>query len=373
MKTRAPKLLAGSVSTLLLGLAVLVGSSGCNGQGNTTVAPKGNGTTTTGGGEVSEETTVTIGTAPVGGAFRPIGDALASVLDENEGDNNWKIQSKGTKGSRQNILELDSGVVKLGLSNSAISYHAVNGTGVWDKEYEIRAVLTLAPNIGVFISKADAGIETIGDLKGKRVSVGPPGAGFDMFLGPLLEEHGVTYDDITPVNENYSNSVGLLGDGNIDAAFMGGAIPLPALTQACTSHDIKFISYDESTRKVLIEKYPFFQHATIPAANADGKPTYKGLTADVPAMNVGSMHLITTIDEDEELIYQVTKTLWEQRQEIANRHGAGKSINEENAARFTGTPFHAGAIRFYKEIGIWKGADSGNAAEGDGDAQNKVE
>jgi len=176
----------------------------------------------------------------------------------------------------------------------------------------------------------------------------------------------VTYDDFTRVNQNYSDSVGLLGDGNIDVAFMGGAVPLPALTQACTSHAIQFIAYDEAVRTNLIannEKYPFFQDGKIPATNADGKPTYKGLTADVPALDVGSMHLITTIDEDEELIYQVTKTLWEQRVEIGKRQpAAGKAINEKNAPRFTGTPFHDGAIRFYKEIGIWID-ESGDKAE----------
>jgi TRAP transporter TAXI family solute receptor len=338
----------------LLATAILIGTigcSGCNSEGTTTVAPKG------GGVKVAEEQIITMGTATSGGAFRPAGDALTSVLQENKGDNNWKVQSKGTRGSKQNILELDSGDVQLALSNSAISFHAINGTGVWEKIYEIRAVITLAPNIGVFISKADSGITTIADLRGKRVSVGPSGAGFEMFLGPLLAEHGLTYDDFTPVNQNYSDSVGLLGDGNIEAAFMGGAVPLPALTQACSSHDIQFIAYDETVRANLIadnEKYPFFKEGKIPATNADGKPTYRGLTADVAAVDVGSMHLITTIDEDEELIYQVTKILWEQREEIGRRHaGSGKHINEQNAARFTGTPFHDGAIRFYKEIGIW--------------------
>jgi len=346
----------------LLTAAILIGTvgcSGCNSEGTTTVAPKG-----TGGG--AEERLITLGTAPVGGAFRPTGDALASVLEENKGQNNWKFQSKGTRGSQMNIRELDSGDVQLALSNSAISFRAVHGTGVWDKEFEIRTVMTLAANIGVFISKADSGIKTIADLRGKRVSVGPSGAGFEMFLGPLLAAHGVTYKDFTPVNQNYSDSVGLLGDGNIDVAFMGGAVPLPALAQACTSHAIHFIAYDEAVRTSLIannQEYPFFQEGKIPATNADGKPTYKGLTADVPALDVGSMHLITTVDEDEELIYQVTKTLWEQREEIGNRHaGAGKSINEQNAARFTGTPFHDGAIRFYKEIGIWND-ESGDKAE----------
>jgi TRAP transporter TAXI family solute receptor len=308
-----------------------------------------------------------VGTAPVGSAFRQVGDALANVLNENGGDNDWEIKSKGTKGSKQNIRELDSGDVRLAMANSAITYHAINGAADWDKEYEIRTVLTLAKNVGVFVAKEDSGIQTIADLKGKRVAVGPAGAGFEIFLKPLLAEHGVTYEDFTPENQIYSDSVGALADGNIDAAFMGGAIPLPALSQACSTQSIRFISYDEEARLRLIEdtdKYPFLQDAMIPAKNSEGRATYAGMTDDFQAIDVGTTHLITTIDEDEDLIYQITKTLWENREQVGKQHaGTGDAISEANAARFTGTPFHDGAIRFYKEIGIWQGDGSDASAD----------
>ena len=74
------------------------------------------------------------------------------------------------------------------------------------------------------------------------------------------------------------------------------------------------------------------------------------------------MHVITAASADEELIYQLTKTMWENRADIAARHGAGKAINEKNAARYTGTEFHPGAIRFYKEAGIWPESEGSNDA-----------
>jgi TRAP transporter TAXI family solute receptor len=316
---------------------------------------------------------VTIGTAPVGGAFRPVGDAIGSVLNDNKGENNWKAQSKGTKGSQQNIRELDKGDIQLAMSNSAISYYAVRGEGVWEKEYDLRTVVTLAPNVGLFITKQDSGIQSISDLKGKRVTVGPAGAGFEMFLGPLLTAHGVTYtsetQDFTPINDTYSNAVALLGDGNAEAAFMGGAVPTPAVTQACTTYQISFVPYDESVRQDLIQQYPFYNDVTIPAKNKDGKETYRGMSEDFPALNVGSMHLITTAGQDDELIYQVTKTIWEHRADVAKQHKAGNAINEQNAARFTGTPFHPGAIRFYKEIKIWPAEQDAEASEADATAE----
>jgi TRAP transporter TAXI family solute receptor len=317
---------------------------------------------------------VTLGTAPVGGAFAPVGNAIASVTNEFKGDNEWKVQSQGTKGSQQNIRMLDKGEIQLGMSNSAISYHAARGIGTWDKKYDIRAVVTLAPNIGLFITKKDSGIKTLSDLKDKRVTVGPAGAGFEMFLGPLLTAHGVNYGTgdpaFTPMNETYSAAVQLLGDDNADAAFMGGAVPTPAVTQACTSYGISFIPYNEPVRQKLIDEYEFYQAANIPAKNKDGKPTYKGQEADFPALNVGSMQLITHSDVDEDLVYQLTKTIWENRKEIAKQHKAANAINEMNAARYTGTDFHPGAIRFYQEIGIWpeESADA-DPAEASKDAE----
>ncbi len=306
---------------------------------------------------------VTLGSAPVGGVFNQVGAAIASVANEFKGENDWKVQAKGTQGSKDNIRKLEKGEIQLGMSNSAISYYAARGLSGWDKEYQIRAVVTLAPNIGLFITKKDSGIVTIADMKGKRVSVGPAGAGFEMFLGPLLTEHGVKYSgsaddaDFTPQNEIYTAAVQSLADGNCDAAFMGGAIPTPAVVQACNSNDIHFVAYDPEVRAKLIKELPFFSPATIPAKTKDGKPTYKGMESDFEAMNVGSMQLITYEDVDEELIYNLTKTIWENRAEVVKQHPAARAINEDNAARNTGTEFHPGAIRFYKEIGIWPQGD----------------
>ena len=112
---------------------------------------------------------------------------------------------------------------------------------------------------------------------------------------------------------------------------------------------LTFNSFRSTKRLVraLIEKYAFFHPATIPAG------TYKGLDSDFQGLNVGSMHLITSAAQDEELIYQITKTIWENREEIAGKHPAGKAINQKNVARNTGIEYHPGAIRFYKEAGIW--------------------
>ena len=250
-------------------------------------------------------------------------------------------------GSQENIRRLVSGELDFALSNASISYFAVRGEGAWERPYSLRSLMTLAPNVALFVTPANSGIRTIADLKGKRVVVGPAGAGFEYFVKPLLEAHGVSYEDFIPLHGTQAVAVDMLADGSASAAFLGGAVPTASIVQACASQDIFFVPLDEQARSELVDDYPFFHPAVIAAG------TYRGQNQDFQGLNVGSMHLITGADQDEELIYNVTRVLYENRASVAKRHAAGKSINPANVVRYTGTDFHPGAIRYYREIGIW--------------------
>ena len=298
----------------------------------------------------SQRRFISIGTAPIGGAFHPVGSAIADVVSRNIKERNWEVTTRGTKGTQENIrlLVSNDSILEFGMANAAISYFAVRGEGAWKTEHPIRSVMTLAPNVGIFVTPKSTKIRSIADLKGRRVVVGPAGAGFEYFLGPILEEHGITYDDFSPLNDIYSQAVNLLKDGAAAAAFMGGAIPTSAITQAAASQDILFIPFDETAKQSLINKYPFFSPITVPVSAYDTV-----LTEPFETINVGSMHLITAEKIDEEIVYEFTKTLYTHRAEVAKAHAAGKAINPTNIVKDTGTPFHPGAIRFYKEIGIW--------------------
>ena len=300
----------------------------------------------------SKKKFISVGTAPIGGAFNAVGGAIADVVNRNSTEMNWEVTAEGTKGTKENIRLLveDDRRIEFALANAAISYFAVRGEGdAWETKHPIRSVMTLAPNVALFVAKKSSEINSIPDLKGKRVVVGPAGAGFEYFLRPILEEHGVTYDDFTPLNDTYSAAVNLLADGAAAAAFIGGAVPTPAVKQASASQDIMFIPFDKMAKEALVNKYPFFSSITIPATAYE-----KVLTDPFETMNVGSMHLITAESVDEDTVYEFTKTLYNHRAEVVKAHKAGNAINPKNVIKDTGTPFHPGAIRFYKEIGIWK-------------------
>ncbi len=288
---------------------------------------------------------ISVGSAPAGGTFFVVGGALAEVASAH-GDG-WTATSEATKGSRENIRRLVQGELDFALSNAAITYFGVRGERGWDQAYAVRSVMTLAPNVGLFVAPRSSGVTSIADLAGRRVVIGPAGAGFDMFIGPILEAHGISLDDVTVLNNTQSGTVDMLSDGSADAAFLGGAVPTPSVVQAATSMDLVYVPFGAEAREQLIADFPFFRPTTIPAG------TYRGLDQDFPGLVTGAMHLITAENADEAMVYSFTKAIFEHSAEVVERHPAGRAIRAENVVDDRGTAFHPGAIRYYREAGIW--------------------
>ncbi|WP_164101689.1 TAXI family TRAP transporter solute-binding subunit [Candidatus Laterigemmans baculatus] len=325
----------GFLFSLSASLAIL--STGCNRSGG-------------------ERQYISVGTAPVGGTFYTVGGAVCEVVNNNSGDADWRVNAESTGGSMENIRLLSRGRLQFAMSNSSITYFAVRGEGDWDQTHEARAVMTLFPNIAMFVTAADSGIETVADLKGKRVYIGPEGAGFEYFVEPILAAHGLALSDLEVRYGSQQNAVDLLGDGAVSAAMIGGGVPTPAIAQLAQAMDLRLIPYDEAAKEQLIREYQFFEPAVIPGG------TYMGIEEDYHGLNVGSAHLIAHADVDEQLVYDFVRIAYENREQIAERHRAAKAITPENASRNTGTPFHPGAIRYFKEAGIWSEEADAEAA-----------
>jgi len=287
---------------------------------------------------------LSVGTAPPGGTFFVVGGAVAEVLDAH---GPWRVTAEATKGTQENIRRLDRGELDLALANAAITYFAVRGEEGWERPYPVLSAMTLAPNVGLFLAREGSGIRRVADLAGRRVVLGPAGAGFEFFLRPILAAHGVALDDLTALYNTQSGAVDMLADGSADAVFLGGGVPTPSITQAAAGGGVTFIPFDPAAVGRLVAEYTFFDPATIPAG------TYTGLDADFHGLDVGSMHLVVAAGADEQRVYDLVATIWEHREEVAARHAAGRAIRPEIVTRDTGTPFHPGAIRFYRDAGLW--------------------
>lgn len=313
---------------------------------------------TQGGAKSVKRQFLSVGTAPPGGAFFVVGSAIADVVGAHIPGKRWQITAEATKGTQENLRRLDRGELDFALANAAISYFAVRGQGKWERKFPMRTVMTLAPNIAFFITPKSSGIKTMADLRGKRVVVGPAGAGFEHFVEPILQAHGLSYDDIRPLHDTQAGAVALLADASADAAFLGGAVPTASITQACAAQDIHFVPFDDAAMDQLTDQYSFYDRRTIPAE------TYRGQTQPFHCLNVGNMILVASEKTDEDTVYLLTKTLFDNAAEVVEKHPAGKAINPKNVIRQTGTDFHAGAIRYFKEAGIWPLADSSAPGEG---------
>ena len=272
---------------------------------------------------------LSFGTAPPGGAFFVVGGALAEVINETGADRGYSVIAEATSGSQENIRRLATGELDFALSNAAITYFAVRGLEGWDLVFPMQSVMTLAPNIALFVTPAGSGIDTLADLKNQRVTVGVPGAGFEYFVRPILAAHGVTYDDFSPLEATQQAAVDMLTDGSAAAAFLGGAVPTASIAQASALMDITLIPFGEDEKQILVDKYLFFRRATIPAN------TYRNQTEPYKGLDVGSMHFITAASADEELVYTVTKLLYENRARVVEKHSAGRAINPTNVIRDT--------------------------------------
>jgi uncharacterized protein len=303
-----------------------------------------------GGGEF-----IKIGTAGQGGAFYSVGAAIAKVMNDDKETAGWsKVTAEETGGSLENLRRLESSEIQIGMTNSSISYLAANGKGTFKKTYKVKSVMTLFPLIAMFVTKADSGIESLSDLKGKRVVIGPEGAGFEHFVYPILLAHGVKKEDITERLGSFSTSVGYLQDGSADAVFLGGGKKSPAITSAATSMDIRLIPYDEAAVKKLLKEFPSFSKVVVSAK------TYKGQTEDYQGLNVGAAQLLVRADASDEFVTKVIKAIWKGRKDIADTHVAGKSINAKNVGRNTGVDFHPAAKKLY-ESGELEGWSDGKS------------
>ena len=198
------------------------------------------------------------------------------------------------------------------------------------------------------VALADSGINSVADLAGKRVSLDEPGSGTYVDANLILEANGLSSDDITAEALKGGAAAEALRNGKIDAFFVVAGYPTGLIVELASAEDIKLVPIEGTGANALTEKYGFFASSDIPQGTYEGIPT-------VTTVAVGAQWF-TSANEDEELIYNITKALWnkETRKLLDVGHAKGKTITTDTALNGVGVPLHAGAERFYRESGLLK-------------------
>ena len=284
-----------------------------------------------------------IGTGTSTGTYFPVGVGIAKAISEGT---NYELNAESTGGSIQNLQLLNSGELQLALSASNTAYAAYNGEEPFEQPItKIRAIAALYPEVFQFVVRKDSGIESFEDLAGKKVAMGSPGSGTERTGKLILEAHGLTYDDFKPEFISFSDAVTGLKDKTIDAAIVGAGIPTAAVVDAAASMDIKLLSLDSEKFEAFVASDPYFITTTIPAG------TYEGVDEDVVS-GASPALLIVSEDLDEQVVYEMTKALFENLNKVKESHAVAQNISLETAVEGVSIPFHPGAAKYYKEQNI---------------------
>ncbi len=292
---------------------------------------------------------ISIGTGGVTGVYYPAGGAICRLVNQNRKEHGIRCSVESTGGSIYNLNALRQGELEFGVVQSDWQHHSYHGTSQFSDagpHEELRAVFALHPEPFTVVARADAGVKTFEDLKGKRVNVGNPGSGQRGTMEVVLEALGWTMSDFALASELKSAEQSqALCDNQIDAMVFTVGHPSGSIQEATTSCDSVLVSVEGEAIDKLIEENPYYRKAVIPGG------MYRGTDADITTFGVGAT-LASTSDVDEEVVYQLVKAIFENFEDFQKLHPAFESLKpEEMISEGLSAPLHAGAERYYKEKG----------------------
>lgn len=225
--------------------------------------------------------------------------------------------------------------------------YAFNGTDMFagEKLSNIATIGTLYPEVIQIAVSENSGINSIYDFKGKRISVGDAGSGVEFNAKQIMEGYGLTFNDIKKSNLSFKESAEAIQNGTLDGCFITAGVPNAALQELAFSAGLKLIPVSGNEAATVMDKYGYYTATTIPGG------TYKGSDEDVPALAIKAT-LAVSASLDEDTVYEMTKALFENLQELGNAHAKGKEVSAASAVTGVSVPFHPGAVKYYKEIGL---------------------
>ena len=296
---------------------------------------------------LADTTRISIGTAGTGGGFYAYGGAVASVVSKYVPD--LSVTAESTGGSVENLKLLDKHQIELATTSNDVLYQAFydfEKSKHFKHKVEVRALFNMYSQPTHVVTLSDSGLEKIVDIKGNRVSVGSPGSGTEVKTRAVLEALGITYRDFTPEFLSYSEGAEALQDKTISAEFIGAPLPNSSVESLALTNGIRLISFSDAEANKIIKEYPFLSKSVIPGG------TYKGVDTDTKTIAVQTV-IICVADLPDDVAYKIVKAVFEHKDELNAIHPAFLETTLTNATPAS-VPIHPGAIKYYKEKGIYK-------------------
>ncbi len=300
--------------------------------------------------QAGRTTFVTIGTGGITGVYYPTGGAIAKMVNKKRKEYGIRATVESTGGSVFNVNAVMTGDLEFGVVQSDRQYQAVNGMAEWKdkgKQADLRAVFTIHPESITLVAADDANINSIQDLKGKRVNIGNPGSGQRQNSIDALTAAGLDWEaDIKAEGVKAAEAPGLLQDGRIDAFFYTVGHPNGNIKEA-TSGKRKVRMVPITGIDSLLAKYPYYAKAVVPMKFYSGASN----EGDVETFGVKAT-FVTSSKVPDEVVYAITKEVFDNFEAFKKLHPAYGVLTKENMLEGMSAPIHPGAMKYYKEAGL---------------------
>ncbi|MBW3097438.1 TAXI family TRAP transporter solute-binding subunit [Pseudohoeflea sp. DP4N28-3] len=292
---------------------------------------------------------ITIGTGGVTGVYYPTGGAICRLVNKNRKETGVRCSVESTGGSVYNLNTIRAGELEFGVAQSDWQYHAYNGTSKFesDGKFEnLRAVFSIHPEPFTVVARADSGIKSFDDLKGKRVNLGNPGSGARGTFEVVLEEKGWSTDDFALAAElKPAEQSAALCDNQVDAIVFTVGHPSGTIQEATTACESVLVEVSGEEIDALIADNPFYRKATVPGG------MYRGTDEDTATFGVGAT-LVSSTDVSEDAVYAVVSAVFENFDDFKKLHPAFANLKPEEMIKDgLSAPLHPGAEKYYKEKG----------------------
>ncbi len=287
---------------------------------------------------------ISIATGGTGGTYYPLGGGIAEILNAHVKD--VQVTSETGNASVANMNLIGTRQIEVAFAQNDVAYWAWQGKEMFEKPFpNVRAIGVLYPEHVQMIVTKEAKIKKFEEIKGKRISAGAPGSGVEADVRALFDVAGLTYKDAKVDFLDFNNTTARFKDGQLDAGFVVAGYPTASIMDLATMKDVDLVNFSDDFLKKLAAKYPYFAKSTIPAG------TYKGIDHDTQTPAVMAM-LVCQAELSDDLVYKITKALWENVRDLDAIHAKAKNITLETALDGLSVPLHPGAEKFYKEKGM---------------------
>jgi TRAP transporter TAXI family solute receptor len=290
---------------------------------------------------------VNVLTGGTSGVYYPLGVALSTNIGKALPNVKTSVQSTKASLENLNLLQTGRGEIAFTLGDSlSDAWKGLEEAGFKSPLNRLRGIAAIYPNYVQIVARADAGIKTLADLKGKRISVGAPRSGTELNARTIFQAAGLTYKDFAKVEYlPFGESVELMKNRQLDVTLQSAGLGVASLRDLATSVDIVVVPIPADVVKKTND--PAYIASTIPAN------TYKGQTADVPSAAIQNF-LVTHEGVSADTVYAMTKALWTGLDNLVAAHSAAKAIDPKRALEGMPVPLHPGAEKYYREAGILK-------------------